>query len=38
VNLKYFGNEVLGNKTERPELYELEYYGFEYDSEPSIYF
>ena len=30
---------VLGNKTERPDLYELEYYGFEYnDTDPSIYF
>lgn len=29
---------VLGNKTERPDLYELEYYGFEYnDNDPSIY-
>ena len=28
---------VLGNKTKRPDLYELEYYGFEYnDSDPSI--
>ncbi|WHQ37195.1 hypothetical protein [Spiroplasma sp. SV19] len=29
---------VLANKEERPDLYELEYYGFEYnDSDPSIY-
>ncbi|RUP70465.1 hypothetical protein D6D54_09535, partial [Spiroplasma poulsonii] len=29
---------VLANKEERPDLFELEYYGFEYnDNDPSIY-